>query len=460
VTTTTQQPNVLVVEDDEGARDLICRVVKRSGCQVASAKDGVEALQAMRTSSVDLLLTDMLMPRLSGHDLIQLVRAEHGDVPVIIISGAVDSEDIVDAFEMRVSQFIRKPFRPKDLHRALVAALDGQAPRQSLAARPANKPTTTPAPIAPPPAVTRRPLPVQPPPIDPSKSNARPSPALMTVLQSIAAELKSGNLAMPVADPVMSKLQALQQDEGLSASAVYQIVEQSPTLSSRAMSVANSAYYAGARQATNLKDAIYRLGNRRVLSLAQTILHQKFYQVECEVLEALLEASWMQTVFVATLAREFARGRVAHHPEDVYLSALLHNIGEVLLLRFTAQAWKATEMSEPDLAALTKFIHGQHQALGAQLLQGWRLPDAACELAGAHHAVPAKGAATDDQVKLIHLVNLASHSSAHHYARCAISALPNISPATSMEVLGITSESLQATVARCKAQCDSVTGDD
>ncbi len=277
-------------------------------------------------------------------------------------------------------------------------------------------------------------------------------------MAKIKADLKAGRAQLPPADPMLLKLQALQSDPGLGAEAVHQMVQQSPTLGARALGVANSAYYGGARKVSNLKDALRRLGNRRVLSLAQSVIHQRFYVARAAAMTDLLTANWMQTIFVATLTRELARDRIAMHAEDCYLAALMHNIGEVLLVRLVAEQWGETTIDEEDLRALSEGCRRYHQDLGQALLQAWRLPDACVRLAGRHHSTKTAGMApvgAEDR-KLLLLTGLASHACARLYMRCAVTELPDIDPAKAMEELEVGRPDLGAAVARSRDLCDAI----
>jgi two-component system response regulator MprA len=96
-------PTILVVDDDPHIRDLLRRVLTRAGYDVEQAEDGMAALDQIATHAPDLILTDVLMPRLDGIGLARRLTGRAATIPVILMSGErVPSEDLVP--------FILKPF--------------------------------------------------------------------------------------------------------------------------------------------------------------------------------------------------------------------------------------------------------------------------------------------------------------------------------------------------------------
>ena len=81
--------SVLVVDDETAVRRFAVRVLEREGYGVVEAKDGMEALELIRQggSSFEVLVTDIVMPRLNGVELMQALSVSHADLPVILMSG-------------------------------------------------------------------------------------------------------------------------------------------------------------------------------------------------------------------------------------------------------------------------------------------------------------------------------------------------------------------------------------
>ena len=83
------EPSVLVVDDETAVRRFAVRVLQRDGYQVVEATDGVEALEIIRTGgvSIDVVVSDIVMPRLNGVELMQALSEAQPHLPVILMSG-------------------------------------------------------------------------------------------------------------------------------------------------------------------------------------------------------------------------------------------------------------------------------------------------------------------------------------------------------------------------------------
>src|SRR5207247_10414142 len=81
------------------------------------AHDGEQALATLASEAVDLVITDWAMPSMSGPDLVRAIRSSptHGKLPVLMITGIAQTEDIVEAIEAGVNGYIVKPFAPQTL---------------------------------------------------------------------------------------------------------------------------------------------------------------------------------------------------------------------------------------------------------------------------------------------------------------------------------------------------------
>jgi len=85
--------HVLIVDDETNIRRVLSAMLKRDGYEVTTAEDGEQALAAMNRVPVDVVVTDLVMPRMGGLDLLRHVTSAHPDVPVIMITahGTVDT---------------------------------------------------------------------------------------------------------------------------------------------------------------------------------------------------------------------------------------------------------------------------------------------------------------------------------------------------------------------------------
>jgi class 3 adenylate cyclase len=105
------QGSLLVVDDNEMNRDMLARRLARHGYTVAVAADGQQALRMLEAQQCDLILLDIMMPGISGLDVLQILRERFSvaDLPVIMATAKDQSEDIVTALQLGANDYITKP---------------------------------------------------------------------------------------------------------------------------------------------------------------------------------------------------------------------------------------------------------------------------------------------------------------------------------------------------------------
>ena len=127
---------LLVVDDDDVLLRLVADTFSRMGCQVDTASDGEEGLRKFLDGWHDLVLLDVLMPRMNGWQVCARIR-ELSDVPVIFLTALGQQEDAVRGLDCGAVDYIRKPFGIAELGARVRAALR----QASLAAAPRGRPT-------------------------------------------------------------------------------------------------------------------------------------------------------------------------------------------------------------------------------------------------------------------------------------------------------------------------------
>lgn len=100
---------ILVAEDDIQLRQLFCRVLTRSGFSPLPVSDGQEALELLETEYVDLIVSDIMMPRLDGYRLVQTLRERGSQTPVLMITAKERFEDMQQGFLSGTDDYMVKP---------------------------------------------------------------------------------------------------------------------------------------------------------------------------------------------------------------------------------------------------------------------------------------------------------------------------------------------------------------
>lgn len=125
-----QRHVVLVVDDEAIIRDLCAKVLK--DCQLLEASSGEEALRVLEKHQCDVILTDVMMPNMSGIDLLKKVKEQEPNRPVVVMTGYADKEVILKALKADADDFISKPINLLQLRTTIDKVLEKKALREEL----------------------------------------------------------------------------------------------------------------------------------------------------------------------------------------------------------------------------------------------------------------------------------------------------------------------------------------
>ncbi len=102
--------NILVVEDTLNTRKLLGAVLKSNGYNALYATNGEEALEVLEHSQVDLMIIDVMMPKMNGYELTQTLRDSGSQIPMLMLSAKQSSADIKQGFIVGIDDYMTKPF--------------------------------------------------------------------------------------------------------------------------------------------------------------------------------------------------------------------------------------------------------------------------------------------------------------------------------------------------------------
>jgi len=186
---------------------------------------------------------------------------------------------------------------------------------------------------------------------------------------------------LPVLDHRAGLVQQLMAREECSIGDVESVVASEPRLVTSVVRTANSAYYHSPRVITNLHDAVVRIGVRQTLAILLETLVQRSFQPMHPEAQAVLSAAWENAGLTARFARRLAEWESLGRAEDVYLAALLHNIGECLLV------WRLyrTPVRAGQLVEESPRIAAHHESAAELAVERWGMPPLVASLAAFHH---------------------------------------------------------------------------
>ena len=139
-----QPKTVLIVEDEKNIVDILRFNLQREGYQTAEAYDGADGLEKARTVDPDLILLDVMLPKMNGFDVCRQLRQEGRNVPVLILTAREEEADKVLGLEIGADDYITKPFSMREL----LARVSANIRRTAMAAAAAAASSSSAMPVA------------------------------------------------------------------------------------------------------------------------------------------------------------------------------------------------------------------------------------------------------------------------------------------------------------------------
>jgi DNA-binding NtrC family response regulator len=116
---------ILVVDDESSVRDLAVEILRRSGYRPQGVASATHALEALDRQSFDLVVSDVVMPEMTGVELLSELRARWHELPVVLMTGgSPDPERTTNALRAGATWVLHKPFSHDELRTAVATALD------------------------------------------------------------------------------------------------------------------------------------------------------------------------------------------------------------------------------------------------------------------------------------------------------------------------------------------------
>lgn len=122
-----KEERILVVDDDRVIRDGLQRILKAEGYVVEALSGGRQAVDRLEEADFDLIITDLKMPGMSGLEVLQAIKAEHPDLPVILITGYAAIDNAVEVMKSGAADYLAKPFANDEIIHKVRKSLDTRA---------------------------------------------------------------------------------------------------------------------------------------------------------------------------------------------------------------------------------------------------------------------------------------------------------------------------------------------
>lgn len=375
---------VMILEDDLWIADLLKQIVLslRPGAEVSCLDQVTEALADWQQHGADLVISDWNLPDGPGTRLLERVRRDDHELPLVMITGRADRASVMQVRALGIKAFISKPFQMSHV----AASLDKLLP-----------------------PVHER----------PGSSTGACKEDLLAHL----ATLSPAQLDLPLSQAVRDRLLDSFKGAPLDLRQLAEDWRHDPALGARLIAAANSsAYSGGARPCTSLLEALQRLGATTSLNLATGLALRQTSSLENAQLRTLAEAHLDASERLAERSVQLAR-QCDLNPAPLHSAALLHRMGELCVL-YQVQEW-ADRGQRPDTSQISQAIARFSGPFAVAIKARWQLPMALRELIGACYGLPntsikrelaimflaaSELAATPDQALLARLRRLAGLS--------------------------------------------------
>lgn len=107
--------SILVVDDESMMRSLLTKILSREGYNILTAEDGVQAMEMLGREKIDIVLSDIKMPRMNGFELLKHIKEEFPSTGVIIMTAFGDTYTVKDALLLGADEYIAKPFKSYEI---------------------------------------------------------------------------------------------------------------------------------------------------------------------------------------------------------------------------------------------------------------------------------------------------------------------------------------------------------
>jgi HD-like signal output (HDOD) protein len=355
---------ILVVDDEEAIARSLCRTLRRHDYQMHSAFSGAEALEVLRRENIDMVISDMRMPGMTGYDLLSIVKREYPRVLRVVLSGYADAETMVKTVADGVARtFLTKPCGNEELktHIGHLFELHARLRERRLTEK---------------------------------ITEIENLPGLPTLYNRLV-ECIQKNASM---------------DE------VAEVISHDPHFTAQILHIANSSFYAA--HIGSIKFACVYLGLDTIKNLVLTTeIFRSFAVGEPErlAISRLWAHSALANKIFHFLYRKVHAGKV---PDEYSCCGLLHDVGLLIMIRYFPQRYFEMEKTlhgggepggRPRIEEVERAMgEAPHAALGAFLLDWWNLPYSLVETSMFHHT-PADPAVINREIcSLVHVADCLS----------------------------------------------------
>ncbi|MEE2786769.1 MAG: HDOD domain-containing protein [Myxococcota bacterium] len=419
---------VVVADADQESREQLGQLIATLGVKVVYAQRKAEVL-ALINAGAACLFIDPISDEMGGGDTLMSVSTQKRTLPTVVISAGGERADLISAVRAGCIDWIAKP-ATEDSVRGAFDLIEKRTKKSLL----------------------------------PGSDSELAAPQARDLIRAIARKIKDGNIDLPEVPSILKDLNTLLDDLDVDVKEVQKIVERDPSLSARLVATANSATYGGKLwegSITDLPNTLTRLGNIAIRNLVHTEVIKGMFNFRSPAFKAVFEKMWRSHFLTACMCREIAVAIEVQDPEELYLMGLMHNIGELFLLRVLGEFFQKQNNQLLSMPEVLEMLRQWHTQFGESLINKWNLGDEFAYVARYHHDMGEyfnKDEERAEMRKNLHIVNLANQLGKHIGVSYYAKELPAPGLHDSYEAIGVPAEVRENLRKRVEEMADELSG--
>jgi putative nucleotidyltransferase with HDIG domain len=211
--------------------------------------------------------------------------------------------------------------------------------------------------------------------------------------------------ALPSLNTILNELLRIMNDKNSSFSQLHNVIRYDQSISSKIISIANSAYYSRGTHIVSMERAMIVIGFDEIKNIVMCLAFLKEILNRWKLKQEDLKVLWTHSVRVGYTARALSNNLMIEEPEKAFTVSILHDIGKVIFYLFSEEYRRLlieARETKQDICKLEKEKFGiDHQEVGYYMAIKWRFPEEFSEVIRGHHGGP------DGKSELLHLVTVA-----------------------------------------------------
>ncbi len=399
---------VLIAEDNKATRRLLEMLLGKWGYEVIAVVDGNEAWEQLKDpDSPKLAILDWMMPGMDGIDVCRKVREINSPNPpyIIMLTSRNEKEDMIEGLKAGANDFIPKPHdnevlrarlevghRAVELQNALVDSDKSNEKVQMEQTIIALKKQAE--------ELEKR--------LDGYAKGGVKTSSPETganILEEIVVIFKRGEINLPSPPQIGIKFKEM-VSSGANLQQIAHILKQDVAISSKLISISNSAFYRGVAENKSLDQAVGRLGLTATKQFVDAITNRSLYFTKDKNFKELVETLWEHSLSCAYASQAISEMLKLKLQEDAFTLGLFHDIGRLVLLQAVGELQRKKKIGKKITDdELFDTIDQNHGKFGAALLKTWKFSGEYVQVAVYHDQLQEADNISKDLL-VVHMANL------------------------------------------------------